>query len=61
MTSYCTAKTLSDELMDCVDRLGSEASDVDPRVWDHLLVYAPADKIVARAAQLEERNTDDRR
>jgi hypothetical protein len=27
--------------MDCVDRLGSEADTVDPRVWQHLLVYAP--------------------
>jgi hypothetical protein len=32
---------LTDELMDCVDRLGSEADTVDPRVWQHLLVYAP--------------------
>lgn len=35
------ARPLTDELMDCVDRLGSEADLVDPRVWDHLLVYAP--------------------
>jgi hypothetical protein len=36
-----TAKSITDELMDCVDRLGSEADTVDPRVWNHLLVYAP--------------------
>ena len=35
------APSLTDELMDCVDRLGSEADTVDPRVWQHLLVYAP--------------------
>jgi len=35
------ARSLTDELMDCVDRLGSEADSVDPRVWEHLLVYAP--------------------
>ncbi len=34
------AKSLTDALMDCVDRLGHES--VDPRVWDHLLVYAPS-------------------
>ena len=55
------AKPLNDELMDCVDRLGSQWREVDPRVWDHLLIYAPADKIAARAAQLQERNTDDGR
>lgn len=35
------ARSLTDELMDCVDRLGSEYDEVDPRVWDHLLAYAP--------------------
>ena len=35
------ARSLTDELMDCVDRLGSEADTIDPRVWQHLLVYAP--------------------
>jgi hypothetical protein len=35
------AKSISDELMDCVDRLGSEYDQVDPQVWRHLLVYAP--------------------
>lgn len=35
------ARSLTDELMNCVDRLGSEADTVDPRVWDYLLVYAP--------------------
>lgn len=43
------ARSLTDELMDCVDRLGSEAKDVDPRVWDHLRVYMPA----PQAAQAE--------
>jgi hypothetical protein len=40
-TKYKQARSLTDELMDCVDRLGSEADTVDPRVWHHLLVYAP--------------------
>lgn len=35
------ARSISDEMMDLVDRLGSEAADVDPRAWEHLLVYAP--------------------
>lgn len=42
------ARSLSSELMDCVDRLGSEADTVDPRVWDHLLIYAPKDKLAAQ-------------
>ncbi len=42
------ARSLSTELMDCVDRLGSEADTVDPRVWDHLLIYAPKDKLAAQ-------------
>lgn len=40
--------TVSDDMMDVVDRLGSEHADVDPRAWDHLLIYAPKDKIAAR-------------
>lgn len=44
------ARPLTDELMDCVDRLGSEARDVDPRVWDHLLVYVPREKLAVMAA-----------
>ncbi|UUX38847.1 hypothetical protein NTJ56_08605 [Burkholderia contaminans] len=35
------AKPISDEMMDLVDRLGSEYDKVDPRAWRHLLVYAP--------------------
>src|SRR6185437_14006740 len=35
------AKSISDEMMDLVDRLGSEYDKVDPRAWDHLLVYVP--------------------
>ena len=41
ITALRQARSLTDELMDCVDRLGSEADTVDPRVWQHLLVYAP--------------------
>lgn len=41
-------RSLSGDLMDCVDRLGSEAETVDPRVWDHLLVYAPKEKLAAQ-------------
>lgn len=40
--------TISEDVMDVVDRLGSEAADVDPRAWDHLLVYVPKDKIASR-------------
>ena len=46
------ARPLADELMDCVDRLGSEFGSVDPRVWDHLLVYAPKEKIAEWAAAI---------
>lgn len=46
------ARPLADELMDCVDRLGSEFGSVDPRVWDHLLLYAPNEKIAERAAAI---------
>jgi hypothetical protein len=35
------AQPISDAMMDLVDRLGSEASEVEPRAWKHLLVYAP--------------------
>ncbi|WP_343618762.1 helix-turn-helix transcriptional regulator [Ralstonia sp.] len=35
------AKPISDEMMDLVDRLGSESDKVDPRAWEHLLIYAP--------------------
>jgi hypothetical protein len=42
------AKSLTDELMDCVDRLGHEADAVDLRVWHHLLVYAPQYKAALR-------------
>jgi hypothetical protein len=35
------AQPISDAMMDLVDRLGSEASEVEPRAWTHLLVYAP--------------------
>ncbi|WP_260426377.1 hypothetical protein [Burkholderia cepacia] len=38
------AKSISDEMMDLVDRLGSEWDKVDPRAWRHLLVYAPKPK-----------------
>lgn len=43
------ARPLTDELMDCVDRLGSEKDTVDPRVWEHLLVYAPKPATGAQA------------
>lgn len=46
------ARSLTDELMDCVDRLGSEWREVDPRVWDHLRIYLPAQP-PERAAQQE--------
>ena len=42
-TEVGNAQSLTDDLMDCVDRLGSEAETVDKRVWDHLRVYVPAD------------------
>lgn len=46
-------RSLTDELMDCVDRLGSESDTVDPRVWEHLLVYAPKQhKALAQPEQM---------
>lgn len=44
------ARSLTDELMDCVDRLGSEWREVDPRVWDHLRVYMPAQPVAGAVA-----------
>jgi hypothetical protein len=35
------AQPISDAMMDLVDRLGSEAKNVDPRAWEHLRVYMP--------------------
>lgn len=35
------AESITDAMMDIVDRLGSEYDQVDPRAWQHLLVYAP--------------------
>ena len=35
------APSVSDDMMNLADRLGSEHEDVDPRAWKHLLVYAP--------------------
>lgn len=50
--AVANARPLSDELMDCVDRLGHEADAVDVRVWDHLLVYAPQYKAALREIEL---------
>ena len=36
-----TVESVTDCMMNLVDRLGHEASDVDARAWEHLLVYAP--------------------
>lgn len=35
------AQSITDYMMDLVDRLGHEAENVDPKAWQHLLVYAP--------------------
>ena len=35
------AESITDAMTDLVDRLGAEAKLVDPRAWEHLLVYAP--------------------
>jgi len=35
------AQSVSDDMMNLADRLGSEFDDVDPRAWKHLLMYAP--------------------
>lgn len=40
-----TAPTISQAMMDVVDRLGAEYDQVDPRCWDHMLIYAPKDII----------------
>ena len=36
-----SAQPITEAMMDVVDRLGSEYDQVDPRAWDHMLVYAP--------------------
>jgi hypothetical protein len=35
------ARSVTDDLMDLVDRLGSEVDQVDPLAWAHLIAYAP--------------------
>jgi hypothetical protein len=35
------AESITDCMMNLVDRLGHEAGTVDSRAWQHLLVYAP--------------------
>lgn len=48
------AQSVSDDMMNLADRLGSEYDDVDPRAWKHLLVYAPkADSVLEDVARLE--------
>ncbi len=44
------SSTVSDDMMDVVDRLGFEYEDVDSRAWDHMLIYAPTEKLVGRLA-----------
>ncbi len=44
--------------MDLVDRLGSEAGNVDPRAWEHLRVYVPvAPKPEQKAAPVAQEPT----
>jgi hypothetical protein len=44
---------LTDMLMECADRLGENPrANVDPRAWEHLLVYAPKPHPVARVAEV---------
>jgi hypothetical protein len=38
------AESITDAIMNLVDRLGSESKQVDLRAWPHLLVYAPQRK-----------------
>lgn len=35
------AESITNAVMNLVDRLGSEAANVDPRAWEHLKVYLP--------------------
>jgi len=49
-TEPMAAQPISDAMMDLVDRLGGEAKDVDPRAWQHLLVYAPKPAVEALRA-----------
>lgn len=48
LIGYRKAQPISDAMMELVDRLGSEFDRVDPRAWEHLLVYAP---VVAQATE----------
>jgi hypothetical protein len=52
------ARPVSDAMMDLADRLGSEAEDVDPRAWAHLLVYAPNQEDGKRYRWLTEDHRD---
>ena len=40
-TEPVKAQSITDAVMDVVDRLGSEWKEVDPRAWEHLRVYIP--------------------
>lgn len=53
------SSTVSDDMMDVVDRLGSEHDEVDPRAWDHMLIYAPTEKLAARLAARQPVTMDD--
>lgn len=55
------AQSVSDDMMNLADRLGSEYDDVDPRAWKHLLVYAPKASPAATAATVPLSEQDERR
>jgi hypothetical protein len=57
LANFPKEKPISDAMMDLVDRLGSEASEVDPRAWKHLLVYSP-ERADADTAPLDEATID---
>lgn len=47
MTPGNAKERLTDMLMECAERCGNfpeEVKGIDPRAWDHLLVYSPNDQ-----------------
>ena len=50
-------KSTTDMMMELADRLGELPDDVDPRAWEHLLVYAPKQKPVMEYDKEELRGT----
>ena len=53
------AESITDAMMNLVDRLGSEWKQVDLRAWQHLLVYAPQQQAEPVGEVIDERGEVD--